>query len=271
MFRLVQVKSDELRLIKCFSPPELAINKTHACIVQKANGTKEFGYVKVITEESGDPDAVARTLPVILRRATLQDQAQASENVLLSKTFRRFCQEKISEYKLDMVLVRIHYSFDRSLLTVLFKSQNRVDFRQLVKDMTAEANTRIEMRQIGMRDVAALIGALGPCGRPLCCATWLKDFGNVYVRMVKMQGLSLNPDIMNGMCGRLKCCLRFEHSSYQQLLRRLPRKGDLVSCTYGKGKVIDTSVLSQTVKLLFDDNRVRNLDVHDIKKLGSRR
>ena len=268
MYRFLYVKCDDSRLLKCFSGVDLAISRGDACVVEKAK-INEFGHVEAIKEESGDPDASAKGLPTVLRRATLQDQSRASENILFSKSALRLCREKIMEYQLDMTLVRVRYSFDRSRLRVDFTAKERVDFRQLVQGLALETRARIEMRQIGVRDVASIVSGFAPCGRALCCSAWLRGFDNVHIRMAKIQGLSLNPVAINGMCGRLKCCLRFEDNCYRDLARGLPREGDLVECPEGRGEVLQTRVLSQRVKVLLDDHRVLEFDVRDVKVLGS--
>ncbi|MFC1461445.1 stage 0 sporulation family protein [Verrucomicrobiota bacterium] len=268
MFRLLDVSCDDSRLLKCFSSADLAIGKGDACVVQ-GDKLLEFGHVTGIVEKEGESESSVRGLPVVLRRATLQDQSKASENILFSKTARRLCEEKIQELELGMVLVRVHYSFDRSRLTVDFTAGERVDFRQLVQTLATETHARVEMRQIGVRDAAGIMGGMAPCGRRLCCSEWLKEFDNIHIRMAKIQGLSLSPTTINGMCGRLKCCLRFENNCYRDMVRELPREGSRVACPEGSGKVVSTYVLSQRVKVLVDDQRVMEFDASDVKMLGS--
>lgn len=212
MARVLNVDCGDIRPWRCSCAAGLAINKGNACIVQKDN-VLEYGQV---ISEIDDPADLDKGAPVVLRRATLQDRAAAGENVLLSKNAWRLCSEKISSNGLNMRLVRVHYSFDRSRLTVVFTAEERLDYRQLVHDLSAELHLRVEMKQIGARDAAALRGGMAPCGRIMCCKSWLQKFDNVNVRLAKNQGVPLRQSSINGMCGRLKCCLRFEYfSSYK--------------------------------------------------------
>ncbi|MFH0880133.1 MAG: regulatory iron-sulfur-containing complex subunit RicT [Lentisphaerota bacterium] len=268
MFRWAHVSCGDTRLVKCFSPAELAIKEGDACVVE-LDKIPEFGHIVTIVEGTVEPDASVKALAMVLRRATLQDQSRASENILFSKTALRLCQEKIRQYQLSMRLLRVRYSFDRSRLMVIFTAEERVDFRQLVADLAAETHARVEMRQIGVRAAASIMGGLAPCGRTLCCAVWIEDYENIHIRMAKAQGLSLNPTTINGMCGRLKCCLRFENNCYQDMGRDLPREGDWVECPAGKGKVLETRVLSQRVKVCLEDKRVIEFDSRDVIVLGS--
>jgi len=208
MFRLLHVDCGDIHLWQCNSPATLAINKGDECIVQK-DGLLEYGHV-VMEAKAGEG---IKGAPAVLRRATLQDQAVASENVLLAKNALRVCQEKIAKSGLPMHLIRVHYAFDRSQLLVVFTAEERVDYRQLVQDLSAELHLRLEMKQIGARDAAALKGGLATCGRVMCCKGWLQKFDNVNVRLAKNQGVPLRQASINGMCGRLKCCLRFEYFS----------------------------------------------------------
>lgn len=265
VYHVLQVDGGDPHLWKCCSPGELAIAAGDACVVDM-EGILEFGQVAVI---GGETVESAKGFPVVLRRATLQDQSMASENSLFSKNATRRCQEKIKHYQLPMRLVRVRYSFDRSRLWVTFTADDRVDFRQLVQDLAAEMHTRIEMRQIGARDQAGIVGGLAPCGRSLCCARWLTNFENIHIRMAKLQGLSMSPAVINGMCGRLKCCLRFENNCYRDLSSALPRPGDRVSTPEGPGRVLDYRVLLQRVTVGLDDQRVLEFAAGDVKKLGS--
>ena len=205
MARMLHVDCGDIHLWQCNAPAALAINKGDACIVQK-EGILEFGHVMM---ESGGKDEI-KSAPLVLRRATLQDHSVASENILLSKNALRKCQEKISGLNLPLRLIRVHYTFDRSHLAVVFSAEERIDLRQIITDLSAEMHARVDMRQIGARDAAAVRGGVASCGRVMCCKVWLRKFDNVNVRLVKNQGVPLRPASINGMCGRLKCCLRFE-------------------------------------------------------------
>lgn len=207
--RLLNVDCGDIHPWQCNSPVALAINRGDACIVQK-DGILEYGCV--ITDVRNEAGEI-KTAPTVLRRATLQDQAVASENNLLSKNAWRVCQQKITGLNIPMRMERLRYVFDRSQLTIVFTAEERFDYRQLVHDLSAELHVRVEMNQIGARDAAALRGGLAPCGRIMCCKEWLHKFDNVNVRLAKNQGISLRQSSINGMCGRLKCCLRFEYFS----------------------------------------------------------
>ncbi len=267
MYRWVHVSCGDTHLVKCFSPAELAIKEGDACVVE-LDCVPEFGHVVAIAEVEGEPDASAQGLPSVLRRATLQDQTRASENLLFAKTALRLCQEIIERYRLVMRLLRVRYAFDRSRLTVLFAAEERVDFRRMVADLARETHARVEMRQIGARSAAAFVGGLAPCGRELCCSVWIETFEDIHVRMAKAQGLSLNPAAINGMCGRLKCCLRFESNCYQDLGRDLPRVGDRVESPGGPGRVVEVRVLNRRVKVCLADQRVLEFDGRDVIVLG---
>lgn len=209
MERILNIDCGDLHCWQCVCPAALAINQGDACIIQKDN---RLEYGQVVMEIQHRP-AELKGLPSVLRRATLQDQMVAGENTLLAKSAWRACQEKISRHQLQIHLVRAHYSFDRAQLDVVFTAEERCDYRALVHDLAGELQVRVEMRQIGVRDLAAMRGGLAPCGRVICCKGWMRKFDNVNVSLAKNQGLSLRPASLNGMCGRLKCCLRFEYFS----------------------------------------------------------
>ena len=244
---------------------DLAIGVGDACVVE-VDRVAEYGHVLSI---EGETQAVPEGMPRVLRRATMQDQTMVAENQLFAKTAWRLCQEKVSAHRLGMRLVRVHYSLDRSHLTVTFTADERVDFRQLIHDLAAETRARVEMRQIGARDEAAICGGMATCGRVLCCAVWLKEFDNIHIRMAKSQGLSLNPVMLNGMCGRLKCCLRYEQACYQDLAHGLPQVGAQVRCPSGEGCVVETRVLGRKVKISLADRRTVDFDLQDVFVLGN--
>lgn len=197
-----------------------------------------------------DPDLVAGKLATrIERRATAEDLAQEAKNQLLEQRAFSFCQQRIEARQLPIHLVRAQCLFDHSKIIFFFTAPGRVDFRELVKDLVQEFRTRIELRQIGVRHRAKMVGGLGICGAELCCATFLKDFEPVSVRMAKEQQLSLNPSKISGVCGRLMCCLTYEHAAYQELRRHLPRLGKRVKLPEGEGKIVRYNLIRQTVTL----------------------
>jgi cell fate regulator YaaT (PSP1 superfamily) len=203
----------------------------------------------ILGTESKEP------LKKILRMATQLDLKQIEENRLKAKEAFTSCIKKIDEHKLEMKLVRAEYSFDRTKIIFYFTAPDRIDFRNLVKDLAKIFKARIELRQIGVRDEAKLIGGFGPCGRELCCARFLKDFEPVTIKMAKEEGLHLNPPKISGLCGRLMCCLYFEYEVYRALSKGLPREGERVHIPEGKGKVLSVNVFKRTATIELEDGR----------------
>jgi cell fate regulator YaaT (PSP1 superfamily) len=270
MNRIVQVMLDNGPTVECYGPADVAIHESDQCVIDM-QGVLEYGSVVQIEDAPGDVEHESR-LPRVVRQATLQDQAKANDNAVRGRIALETCVEKAAKFDLDIRLVRVHFSFDRSLLTVLFASEERVDFRDMIKELSQELHTRVEMHQIGVRDEAGIIGGLGPCGRELCCRLWLRHFESVNVKMAKIQRISLNPGAISGMCGRLKCCLRYECDQYQELAQNLPRHGSRVECAQGEGTVIDSDVLRQRVRVRLDGTQ-RNVDcaLDDIRPVYGRR
>jgi cell fate regulator YaaT (PSP1 superfamily) len=228
-----------------FAPGELKLKcGTHA-IVETARGL-EYGEV-VIANSNVSSDSVVPPLRPVVRAATEEDTLHQKENKKKEDEAFRLCQTKIAAHGLDMKLVEAQYTFDNSKLLFYFTSDGRVDFRELVKDLAGVFRTRIELRQIGIRDEAKLLGGLGACGRPLCCAGFLSDFGQVSIKMAKEQNLSLNSTKISGCCGRLMCCLRYEHETYEQEIRLTPPVDALVETADGRGTVISNHVIKGTV------------------------
>jgi cell fate regulator YaaT (PSP1 superfamily) len=192
--------------------------------------------------------------PKVERKATVRDQGKANENKMRAKSAMRTAQKQVDQLKLPMKLLNSHYSYDGKLVTIQFTAEGRVDFRELVKKLSQALSTRIELRQIGVRDEAAIHGGIGVCGQRLCCNRFLKDFASINVRMAKSQDLSLNPTSISGICGRLKCCLKYEYEGYLELDKDMPRRGDVCECEEGRGKVIDRNLLTQDVVVSLDDS-----------------
>jgi cell fate regulator YaaT (PSP1 superfamily) len=190
--------------------------------------------------------------PRIERKATVLDQSKANENHMRAKSAFRTGVQHIEKLNLPMKLLNCHYSYDGKLVSFQFTAEGRVDFRELVKNISQALNTRIELRQIGVRDETALCGGIGVCGQVLCCSRFLKDFASINVKMAKEQDLSLNPINISGCCGRLKCCLKYEHEGYQKLDQDMPRRGAECECAEGRGKIIDRNLLTRTVTVLVD-------------------
>ena len=190
----------------------------------------------------------------ILRKATVVDQGKAHENRMRAKTALRITGQYVARLGLPMKLINAHYSYDGKLITVQFSAEGRVDFRELVKQLSQEFNTHIELRQIGVRDETSILGGIANCGRPLCCCQFLKDFASINVKMAKEQDLSLTPSTISGICGRLKCCLKYEHEGYLELEKTMPRRGELCECKEGRGRIVDRNLLTQKVTVQLDDS-----------------
>ena len=213
----------------------------------------EFGYCTAGNHRIPSKDVVAPLRPV-LRIATEADERIAEENRAKEKKAAACCAEKILEHQLDMQLVSAECSFDGSKILFFFTADERVDFRELVRDLAATFHTRIELRQIGVRDKAKMVGGLGICGRPFCCATFLDDFQPVSIKMAKTQNLSLSPTKISGTCGRLMCCLKYEQDAYEDLIRTSPKKDSFVDTPDGQGTIVDVELLRQRVKVRLEDS-----------------
>ncbi|MCR5098479.1 MAG: stage 0 sporulation family protein [Lachnospiraceae bacterium] len=238
-------------------------------IVETVYGV-EIGTVSIPVIEVSD-EKVKQPLKGIQRRATEEDLTRLSENIDKEKEAFKICREKIAKHELEMKLVQTEYSFDRNKLLFYFTADNRVDFRELVKDLASTFHTRIELRQIGVRDETKILGGVGICGRELCCRSYLSDFAPVSIKMAKEQSLSLNPTKISGVCGRLMCCLKNEEDTYEYLNKQLPRKNERVTTMTGdEGQVIDTNVLKQTVKVLFEENDEKEIREYHVDELGFR-
>ncbi len=234
-----------------FAPQDIQAKKGQFAIVETARGP-EFGDVCIENTMINAKNTVSPLRP-ILRIATEEDIAQNEENRKKERDALLICKEKIEAHKLDMKLVDAQYAFDGSKLLFYFTADGRVDFRELVKDLASVFRTRIELRQIGIRDEAKMLGGLGACGRALCCSTFLPDFAQVSIKMAKEQNLSLNSSKISGVCGRLMCCLRFESDVYGEEIRKTPSVDALVKTEDGIGQVISVNPLAGTVRVLFKD------------------
>jgi len=218
-------------------------------------------YAQVISECARIPEKdTGKPLKKIIRLATKEDVQRITENKKRIKSAHQTCAEKIQERKLDMKLIDAEYSFDRTKLIFYFTSEGRVDFRELVKDLAHIFKVRIELRQIGVRDEARMLGGFGHCGRPLCCASFLKGFEPVTIRMAKEQNLSLNPSKISGCCGRLMCCLGYEYQNYKKYLKGLPREGEKIKTKEGKGRVISVNALKRKIMVEFEDGKQIEMD-----------
>ena len=234
-------------------------------IVETARGL-EFGYIAMQPNTIKD-SSVVKPLKPIIRIATEADIKRRDENESKKSEAMRICQEKIDKRGLEMKLIDVEYTFDNNKIVFYFTADGRIDFRELVKDLAAIFKTRIELRQIGVRDEAKILNAIGPCGRPLCCSTWIGEFMPVSIKMAKDQGLSLNPAKISGVCGRLFCCLKYEAQGYADAVKKMPSVGWLVKdlFTEKKGKVIDVNHLLENIKVEFEDKTVGVLAEGDYK------
>ena len=234
-----------------FAPSGIALRKGEQAIVETARGL-EYGEVALANTEVSESDIVPPLRPVV-RKATDADKAHHLENKKKEDDAFVLCNERILAHKLDMKLIDAQYTFDNTKLLFYFTSAGRVDFRELVKDLASVFRTRIELRQIGIRDEAKLLGGLGMCGRPLCCSVFLSDFGQVSIKMAKEQNLSLNSAKISGICGRLMCCLRYEHETYEYEIKRTPPVESTVKTPDGIGTVTEISPLQGTIKVRLSD------------------
>jgi cell fate regulator YaaT (PSP1 superfamily) len=247
LFDVVGVRFKKAGKVYYFNPGDLLIQKNDSVIVETVRGI-EFG--KVVTDrKTVDENDVVLPLKRVIRIANEKDQMIVSENKEAAKEAYEVCCEKVIEHQLDMKLVDVEYTFDRNKVIFYFTADGRVDFRELVKDLAAIFRTRIELRQIGVRDEAKMLGGIGPCGRMLCCSTFLGDFEPVSIKMAKDQNLSLNPTKISGLCGRLMCCLKYENDEYEAAKESLPDIGETIETPHGAGKVIGLNILERVLQV----------------------
>lgn len=267
MTEVIGVRFRHAGKVYYFSPGELQLKAGDNVIVETARGI-EYGEVRQGLHEVED-SLVTPPLKEVLRAATPEDTAHEMENREKEKEAFRVCKSKIAEKDLDMKLIYCEYTFDNSKILFYFTSDGRVDFRDLVKELAGIFRTRIELRQVGVRDETKLLGGLGSCGRPLCCTTYLSDFAPVSIKMAKEQNLSLNPVKISGVCGRLMCCLGNEEKVYEELNKKLPGVGDLVDMSDGaRGEVLSVGILKQLVKVVVelpgDEKEVREYPAEEV-------
>lgn len=268
MTKVIGVRFRQAGKIYYFAPGKYNIEKGQHVIVETARGV-EYGHVVLDPREVED-NKVIQPLKAVIRIATPEDDARESKNRDKEKEAFKICLEKIAKHKLEMKLIQVEYTFDNNKVLFYFTADGRIDFRELVKDLAAVFKTRIELRQIGVRDEAKTMGGIGVCGRPLCCATYMPEFVPVSIKMAKEQNLSLNPTKISGVCGRLMCCLKNEEETYEELNTHLPNVGDFVTTPDKlKGEVLSVSVLRQRVKAVVtldnDDKEVREYAVDELQ------
>ncbi|HIQ81155.1 MAG TPA: stage 0 sporulation family protein [Candidatus Scatavimonas merdigallinarum] len=250
MAEVIGVRFKDVGKVYYFDPDNTTLQEGDAVIVETARGV-ECGRVATANREIPDEDIV-HPLKKLIRKATQEDLVRVEENRKKEKEAFGICEKKILAHKLDMKLVDVEYTFDNSKILFYFTADGRVDFRALVKDLASVFRTRIELRQIGVRDEAKMLGGLGICGKPFCCSTFLGEFQPVSIRMAKEQGLSLSPVKISGTCGRLMCCLKYEQEAYTDLLKTTPKVGAIVGTPEGRGVVVDQNLLTGVLKVRMD-------------------
>ncbi len=264
MQTVVGVRFKEAGKIYYFDPGEIALVKEDPVIVETARGM-EFGTVVIAPREVAE-DKIIAPLKNVIRRATRSDLKKVAENKRKEQEAFGICEQKILNHKLPMKLVNVEYTFDVNKIIFYFTADGRIDFRELVKDLAAVFRTRIELRQIGVRDEAKMVGGIGCCGRELCCASFLGDFEPVSIRMAKDQNLSLNPTKISGICGRLMCCLKYENDCYAVETKKVnpPKVGSIVITLNGEGKVLSISKNKQTATIrIFEDGKTVTIPWED--------
>lgn len=252
-----------------FNPGELWPTAGDAVIVETVRGM-EYGEVVTGVKEVSD-ELITPPLKMVLRIATAEDAQHHAENVAKEKDALAICQKKVDEHKLQMKLVGCEYTFDNSKILFYFTSDKRVDFRVLVKDLAGVFRTRIELRQIGVRDEAKMMGGLGICGCKVCCSAFLGDFQPVSIKMAKEQNLSLNPNKISGVCGRLMCCLKYEEDHYEATRKQMPKVGKEVITPDGNGTVIELNILKETVRVRLpkgDSYEQKDFPMQDVKRVN---
>ena len=270
MVKVIGVRFRTAGKVYYFDPLQFQVKRGDHVIVETARGV-EYGTV-VGDPREVDDSKVVQPLKPVLRIATERDDEQEAGNKIREKEAFRICQEKIAKHGLEMKLIDAEYTFDNNKVLFYFTADGRIDFRELVKDLAGVFKTRIELRQIGVRDETKILGGIGICGRVLCCHSHLSEFIPVSIKMAKEQNLSLNPTKISGVCGRLMCCLKHEEETYEELNRRLPNVGDFVTADDGlKGEVSSVNVLRQLVKVIVDVNDEKEIHEYRVDQLKFKR
>ena len=265
MVKIVGVRFKEAGKIYYFDPGELNMELNSNVIVETARGI-EMGQVVIAEREVAEEEIIA-PLKKVIRVATDEDKKHMEENRQKEKEAFKICLRKIEEHNLEMKLVDVEYTFDNNKILFYFTADGRVDFRELVKDLASVFKTRIELRQIGVRDESKMMGGIGICGRILCCKAFLGDFQPVSIKMAKEQGMSLNPSKISGTCGRLMCCLKYEHEVYENVLGKMPKVGAIVDTPLGQGTVMEINILKESVKVKLDKENETDIAVFKLDEL----
>lgn len=268
MYNVVGVRFKKAGKIYYFDPGDLLVEKNDFVIVETVRGI-EYGKVVIGPKQVEEHDVVL-PLKKVLRLADQKDRIIVEENKQAAKEAFEICCEKVALHELDMKLVDVEYTFDRNKVIFYFTADGRVDFRELVKDLAAIFRTRIELRQIGVRDEAKMLGGIGPCGRILCCSSFLGDFDPVSIKMAKDQNLSLNPTKISGLCGRLMCCLKYENDEYETAKNQLPDVGEIIETPAGIAKVVGLNILERVLQVeILETERVLEYTLDEILKEGA--
>jgi cell fate regulator YaaT (PSP1 superfamily) len=268
LYDVVGVRFKKAGKIYYFDPGDLSIQKDEFVIVETVRGV-EYGRVVTPRKQVGEKDVVL-PLKKVVRIADQKDRLIVEENKTAAKEAYDVCSDKVNEHQLDMKLVDVEYTFDRNKVIFYFTADGRVDFRELVKDLASIFRTRIELRQIGVRDEAKMLGGIGPCGRMLCCSTFLGDFDPVSIKMAKDQNLSLNPTKISGLCGRLMCCLKYENDEYETAKEQLPDLGEMIVTPNGPGKVVGLNILERVMQVdVAGQERVLEFTLEEIQEAGA--
>ncbi len=266
MIDVVGIKFRNTGKIYYFNPKNIELKKGDHVIVETAVGV-EYGEV-VLEKKQVTDDQVKKPVKDIMRKANEKDDQRYAQNQEKEKKAFKTCKEKIAKHGLEMKLIKVEYTFDGKKIMFYFTADGRVDFRELVKDLASVFRTRIELRQVGVRDEAKLIGGIGMCGRELCCSTFLPSFAPVTIKMAKEQNLSLNPTKISGICGRLMCCLKNEQESYEYLNSNLPDVGERVKTFDGfEGEVASVNVIKQEVKIVVEEGEDREIKTYNVSEL----
>ena len=261
MVKIVGIKFKDAGKLYYFSPGDFKVSLGENVIVETARGL-EFGKV-ALSETEVDESEIVAPLKKIIRIANEKDKKKHKENLAKKEEAMKLCQEKVDAHGLEMKLIDVEYTFDNSKVVFYFTADGRVDFRELVKDLASVFRMRIELRQIGVRDEAKMLGGVGNCGRGLCCNTWLSDFEPVSIKMAKVQNLSLNPTKISGICGRLMCCLKFENEVYTHLKKGMPTVGEKIKTPDGMAIVTDVNILENIIKsrlILEEGSKEKNIE-----------
>lgn len=266
MIKVIGVRFRTAGKVYYFGPKDIEFKRGEHVIVETARGI-EYGTV-VLSNMNVDDEKVIQPLKNVIRKATPEDDECERKNREKEKSAYKICLEKIAKHGLEMKLINAEYTFDNNKVLFYFTADGRVDFRELVKDLAGVFRTRIELRQVGVRDETKILGGMGICGRPLCCHTYLADFVPVSIKMAKEQSLSLNPTKISGICGRLMCCLKNEADTYEYLNKRLPHVGDIVTADDGqKGEVKEVNVLKQLVKVIVEVDDEKEIHEYAVNQL----